>query len=224
MSLHITAKYFKIPAYLHHNYVSFDSTEISDFHQAIIAGVGPIFSLFFGLVILYLSIKIKKIGLLKLFLLWLGMNGILMFLGYLLIAPFAKQGDTGFVFQYLGISNIFIISIAIISFVIILKAFNILAKQFVFYKNSETFDQTETSIQLFIIPIIGSIIFVTLLSLPIPIWISLLPTVFMPMAYISTLKSYQKLNIKSPQYYSKEISKLLIFTFIIVISLFIYLK
>lgn len=108
----ITAKYFKIPAYLHHNYVSFDSTEISDFHQAIIAGVGPIFSLFFGLVILYLSIKIKKIGLLKLFLLWLGMNGILMFLGYLLIAPFAKQGDTGFVFQYLGISNIFIISIA----------------------------------------------------------------------------------------------------------------
>lgn len=220
----ISAKCLDIPAELHHNYVSFNTDNVSDLHQAIIAGAGPTFSLIFGFLILYLSIKIKKANLLKLFLLWLGMNGILMFLGYLLIAPFAKLGDTGLVFKYLGISNFYIISIAIISFIVILKLFKFLAKQFRFYKSSETFNQKETAKQLFVIPIVGSITFVTVISFPIPIWISLLPTVFMPLTYISTLKRYEKLNIENPQYYSPRISRSLIFMFIAVLGIFIFLK
>lgn len=220
----IVALYYDVSPVLHHNYVSFDESKVNAQQHTIIAAAGPLFSLMSGCVIIYWSKKIKKIGLIKLFLLWLGMNGILMFLGYLLIAPFAEVGDTGKVFHYFGWPKMIMLLVAIASFMVILKIFKGLSKQFRFYKSSEVFDQKNTAKQLFLIPILADIVIVTLLSLPVPVWVSLLPTVFMPMTYWATMGSYKGLEIKNPVYYNPEVSKELLFIFILTVGIFISLK
>ena len=84
----------------------------------LIALAGPTFSLIIGILILFISIKLFKPSLMKLFLLWFGMSNILNFLGYMLIAPFIKDGDTGRVFNYFKIPFFISIIIAVITFII----------------------------------------------------------------------------------------------------------
>ncbi|MDG4951279.1 hypothetical protein NLM59_10100 [Weeksellaceae bacterium KMM 9724] len=209
----LMAKYFELNPELHHNYVNYLTENATEFQKAIIAGIGPVFSLIFGIIILLISVKILKPSLLKLFMLWLGMNGILMFLGYILIAPIVKNGDTGQVFDFLNIPTFISVVIAVISFVIIIKLFSSLSKEFRFYKNEDLFVQKENEKQLFFYPIWFSIIFITILSLPVVTWISLLPTIFMPMTYFSTMKKYRKQNLENAELEINFISKpLLILT------------
>lgn len=216
----LMAKYYGLNPEIHHNYVNYSTDNATEIQKVIIAGIGPIFSLISGIIFLIISIKIIKPSLLKLFTLWLGMNGILMFLGYILIAPIAKNGDTGKVFDYLHISTSISIILAILGLVIIIKLFKKLSPEFKYYKNQEMFEQSEIAKQLFLYPILCSILIVTLLSLPVVTWISLLPTIFMPMSYFSVMKSYQKLNLKEAQLEINHISKILIILTILTIIIF----
>lgn len=215
---YLTALYFNLEPVLHHNYVE-TFIEGTARHQMIESAAGPLFSLIFGTVVLLVSIKLIKPSLLKLFLLWLGMGGILVFMGYILIAPIAKEGDTGKVFDYFGFPIYLSVALAILSFIVINMVFARLAPQFKYYKNALAFDQRTNAKQLFIYPIFGSIIIGTLLNLPVVIWVSLLPTIFMPMAYFSIMGGYYKLKITDAPVQVDKISiSLVIVTLLTVVT------
>ena len=191
---YLVAKYFNLNPELHHNYVR-PLIEPSEKQLMLLALAGPVFSLIIGITFLFLAIKLIKPSLFKLFLLWFGMSNILNFLGYMLIAPFIKDGDTGLVFNYFKIPFFISIIIAVSTFMVMKKLFHYLAKEFIYYKNAAQFDKKENQKQLFIYPIVFLIIGVTLLNLPIVVWYSILPTIFVPMTYKSTLSTYKKLEI-----------------------------
>lgn len=219
---YVTSLSLGVPAELHHNYVSTpDTTPAVD--ATIISAAGPLFSLLFGILAVFISIRIAKISLFKLFMLWLGMQGILTFFGYLLIAPIAAEGDTGKVFSYFGFPIYLSIGIAVASFIFINKVFSRFAQYFTFYKSAEFYDKNEDCRQLLTYPIFGSIIFVTLLNLPVVVWVSLLPTVFMPMTFFATMGAYKGLKIANPQVIVDKVSIPLVVLTVFSIVLFRYL-
>jgi hypothetical protein len=98
------------------------------------------------------------------------------------------------------------------------KLFQYLSKEFIYYKNAEIFDKKENQKQLLIFPIIFLIIGVSLLNFPIAVWFSLLPTVFVPMTYLSTIRTYKKIQIIDAEFTINKISlTLLILTTIVII-------
>jgi len=219
---YLTALFLGVPAELHHNYVSTPDTTPAQ-TATIISASGPLFSLIFGILSLIISVKTVRISLFKLFLLWLGMQGILTFFGYLLIAPIAAEGDTGKVFDYLGFPVYLSVGIAVASFIFINKVFSGCARYFTYYKAAEFTDKNEDCRQLLIYPIFCSIIFVTLLNLPVVIWVSLLPTIFMPMTYFAAMGAYKGLKITYPQVIIDRISIPLLILTIFCIAVFRYL-
>ncbi len=220
---YLVAKYFNLNPKLHHNYVR-PLIEPSEKQLMLIAFAGPFFSFIIGITFLFISIKLIKPSLFKLFLLWFGMSNILNFLGYMLIAPFIKDGDTGRVFNYFNISFFISIIIAIITFIVMKKLFQYLSKEFIYYKSSDIFDKKENQKQLFIFPIIFLIVGISLLNLPIVVWFSLLPTIFVPMTYLSTLGTYKKTEIIDAEVTINKISIPLLILTTITIIIFINLK
>ncbi len=223
--LHETAHFivalgFGVKAELHHNFVHLEGG--SELQNAIIAASGPLFSLFFGVICLFISKRMKP-SLSKLFLLWLSLGGLLTFLGYFLIAPFAANGDTGLVFHYLKVPIIASISIAIVSFIGMNILFSRLSKQFVYYKSAEIYNKKDSILQLFLFPIISSMIAMVALNLPVITWVSLLPPIFMPFTYLSTIGSYKDLDIINPPFHNNKISPSLIFLLLILIFSFRFL-
>jgi hypothetical protein len=222
LSHYVTAYYLHLNPELHHNYVN-PMTKGTELQYAIMAGAGPLFSFIFGSIVLFISIKFLKPSLTKLFMTWLGMGSILGLFGYLLIAPIAKDGDTGRVFAYLGVPTFISVTIAIVSFIFINYLFGKWSSQFIFYKTDDHFDKAETQKQLFKYPIFASIIIMTLLSFPVITWISLLPTIFMPMTYFRTLGEYKKLNNLDPTLTINKVSPTLVVITILAIIIFRYL-
>ena len=216
---YLVADYFNLNPELHHNFVK-PLIEPSEKQLMLIALAGPTLSVIFGIIILFISIKLTKPSLLKLFLLWFSMSNILMFLGYMLIAPFIKNGDTGLVFNYYKVPVFISIIIAIITFIITKKIFEYLSKEFIYYKNADIFDKKECQKQLFIFPIIFLIVCVSLLNLPIVVWYSLLPTLFIPLTYLSTFKAYRKMEILDAEITINKISISLLFLTAITIIIF----
>ncbi len=214
------AVYYGLRPELHHNYVNFSNTIATGLQTAIVAAAGPVFSLAFGTIVLLAAIKIGKISLFKLFMLWLGMNGILSFLGYILIAPIAKNGDTGKVFDFLNIPTAISFLIAFIALVIITKIFSRLSKEFRFYKSSDLFIQKENEKQLLLYPICSSILIVPILNLPVIHFLSLAPAIFLPMAFFGTMKAYRKLNLNDAELTINHVSKPLVIVTIISIVVF----
>jgi hypothetical protein len=222
--LHELAHYFaglilELQPQLHHNYVQYLVTQTEQ-QKAVTAACGPLFSLVFGIIVTLVSIKYIKPSLWKLFLLWLGTQSLLVFFGYILIAPIAKNGDTGVVFSYLGIPIYLSITLSILSFIFMNWLFSRLANQFIFYKNEETFYAKKNIKQLFLYPILSSIIIITLLSFPIVTWVSLLPTIFMPMTYFSTMGRYGSLKKTDADLVINTIPISLIVTTILAIVVF----
>lgn len=218
----VAANLLHVPAVLHHNYVQ-TADDTPERPGIIIAAAGPLFSLFFGLIVSAVSIHLIRPGLLKLFTLWLGMGGLLTFFGYLLIAPIATNGDTGRVFNYLGIPIYVSIAIAVGAFVYINKMFGAFARYFVYYSPSFDFDKLDTSRQLFLYPIYGSIIIVTLLSLPVITWVSLLPTIFMPMTFFGTMGAYRRMTFSTPTVIIDKVSTWLVILTLVSVAVFRYL-
>lgn len=205
---------------LHHNYVRFPENDGTELQQTIVAAAGPVFSLVLGILFIFWSKRLKTPSLFKLFLLWFGMNGFLSFLGYFLIAPIASEGDTGRVFAYFNIPILISVIIAILSFIFIIRLLRNWAEEFRFYKNKTVFDQKENARQLFLYPIISSIVLVSLLSLPVTTWVSLLPTIFIPMAYFSVMGSYKNLVLKNAEFEVRRVSILLLISTILTAVIF----
>ncbi len=214
-----TASYLGLNAVLHHNYVELPK-DTPPVDQVITAAAGPTFSLIFGIVVLFISIKYMLPSLSRLFFLWLGLGGILTFLGYILIAPVAMEGDTGLVFSYFNFPIYLTIALAVISFLVINKVFSHLAPQFVFYRSPGIFHQRQTARQLFVIPIFASIVITTLLNLPTEDVLNLAATLFMPLAYFSIMGDYYKIEIDNEPVVVAKVSLVLIFITLICCAIF----
>lgn len=188
---YVSALWFGLSPELHHNYVSYPDEGIPDGQRTVIAGAGPLFSLLFGALMLLIAKQLRP-SLTHLFTMWLGLVGMVTCLGYLLIAPIAREGDTGKVFAYFGIPPLVSVGIAAVSFWLIYKLFNYYGRYFTLYSSSETPGPDNTLVQAIIYPTFGSIVVGTLISLPMPVWVSYLPTIFMPMSNFSLIGGFKR--------------------------------
>jgi hypothetical protein len=219
---YLMAFYFNLQPILHHNYVSCFE-EGSAQQKAIVAVSGPLFSLVFGIAITLLAIIKIKPSLTKLFFTWLGTGSLLHFLGYVLIAPMIKKGDTGKVYAYLEVPIYLQVIMSIVAFIIINRLFRKISNQFIYYKSSPHFDWNENKKQLFIYPILSSMVILTLLNFPISSWISLLPPLFLPLTYFKTMKYYTKLKMTAEPILIDKLSRYLILMTLVMVGLYRYL-
>jgi hypothetical protein len=74
----------------------------TDGQQIIVAAAGPVFSLVMGLVVMVVARRWGS-GVVRLFWMWLPFMGVMNFVGYCFIAPFAQAGDTGQVLALLRV-------------------------------------------------------------------------------------------------------------------------
>lgn len=177
---------------LYHNYIYYVSSG-SKMHDILIAGIGPLFSLILGVIAYSVSKKIKTSPI-SLFALWLGIAGLVTFFGYLMIAPLIPVGDTGKVFSLLNIPmwlQIIISIFAIIAITIILiKSTNQFEKYATEDFGSIKINRQKWSVSLILIPLILSIILISLLQLPIPHIASILATVCAPFSIMAVFGTF----------------------------------
>jgi hypothetical protein len=101
----------------------------------LIAAAGPVFSLVLGVVV-HAATRSSGRGFGRLFWLWLGLISMQNFFGYLMIAPFAREGDSGLVFALLGApAVVYVVAFAVGAALMLLNA-RLLASQVVRYAAS----------------------------------------------------------------------------------------
>lgn len=110
---------------------------VSTNHQILTAATGPIFSLISGLIIITLLSKSGK-GFMRLFWMWLGLISAQIGFGYLIIAPFARNGDTGKVLSLLNAPNVVYIASFILGIIGMLWLARTFAKSVVAYTDGTT--------------------------------------------------------------------------------------
>ena len=81
--------------------MDYDEAAVSTAGVIITALAGPVFSLVMGLVVMVVARSWGR-GFCRLFWMWLSFMGVMNFVGYCFIAPFAQAGDTGQALALLG--------------------------------------------------------------------------------------------------------------------------
>lgn len=173
----LTARAFGTDPVLHHNYVAHAETESSSAAIAIPAS-GPLISLLQGIVLLALSRRRKTKSLYTLTGLWLGLQGYITFLGYVMIGPLVPYGDTGKVFALLGVPGWLQWILAAGALVLAFRIVRGTAVDFERHAVATTGDlrhaRARVANQLIAFPVFAGVVLTTLLSLPSPTPISLI--------------------------------------------------
>ncbi|MBO0932439.1 hypothetical protein [Fibrella aquatilis] len=203
-----------VPAYLygfnpvlHHNYVAYDSAGRLVSQQLLIAAAGPGFSLLLGVVCLWLSTRLTEKGLLSLFLLWMGLQGVLAFFGYLFAAPFFTYGDTGFIFAKLGLPTWLVIVISVSSFVVLNVILKRMAFAFRFYGSiGQSVQQRANALILF--PMLASVAS-AVLHLPVTTPLSIIAPAITPTIFLSIYGTFRRTDPGQPTVPLSQISWLL---------------
>ncbi len=179
----ITSVYLGNSATLYHNMVETHTIHIDPVSKLYIPLAGPVISLIQGIFCFLFYRRIKD-GVWSLFFLWLGLSGLMVFFGYVMIGPFASNGDTGKVLQLLEIPFIWQIVIAIGA----LGIFTLLLLHF--HRHFERFIPQDIDNDknlrikwakiLIMYPVLAGIVVNTLLQFPVLFFISILPTLTMP--------------------------------------------
>jgi len=168
--------FFKAGPELHHNYVSIPDIELSKYKLIAAALAGPLFSFIQGYTFLFLSRKRSNNSIPDLFILWLGIFGMINFFGYIMMTPLSTAGDTGKVAELLNIPYSIRILIAIIGLAILILIILNTKKQFSCFIPQTTSKKERGKyiyMILFIPIIIGSIIN-ALFSFPVQVFLSVI--------------------------------------------------
>jgi hypothetical protein len=214
----IPAYFFGFQPELHHNFVNYDDTNLPADKIAIVAAAGPIVSLILGLIFLAVSKQTKSKGFFSLFMLWMGLQGYLTFFGYLFIAPFFTYGDTGKVFDIIGLPFLVVIAISIFGIVALNFLYKIEAKEFRFY-GSENMTVAGRANALIFFPVLGSIASGAL-QLPVPTFLSLLAPIMMPLSFMSMYGTFRRTVKETPNVDLNQISWLLVIVLILTVTAF----
>lgn len=181
----LTARAFGLHPVLHHNYVSTPDTESFASSVAIPAS-GPLVSLLQGLLCLALCRRIEPKSVVTLALLWLGVFGLLTFFGYLMMGPLFAYGDTGKVFALLGLPVWVQWLIAVAGLVAVMWILRGTAADFerqtLTPSAGEGRARAKTANLLIAFPLLAAVLVDTLLSLPVPTFLSLLYPLTSPFA------------------------------------------
>lgn len=177
---------------LYHNRVFSNTNDVKN-HEIMVAGIAPIFSLIQGVLAYQASTKMETSSK-SLFVLWFGITGIITFFGYLMIAPLIPVGDTGKVFFLLNIPMVVQVMTSIIAIVMVTIILMKSAKQFERYAiedfGSVKVNRKKWSIAIILIPLLLSIVVVTLFQFPIPHIASILPTICIPFSIMAVFGAF----------------------------------
>ena len=185
----ITALSLGLDATLYHNYVV--SGEKSDFLSSILVPAGgPVISLISGILFLYTFNKISN-PFISLLVFWLGIKGVISFLGYLMIAPFVAVGDTGKIFSLIEMPMVWQLAIMVVSLLVAVLFLLKLHRGYeVFiHEDLQPIDKHKKgkwANALIMYPIFIGIVVTTLLAFPIPHIVSILPATTMPFMLFMT--------------------------------------
>jgi hypothetical protein len=173
---------------IHHNYVNNIDEGLSQPQLIFIRAAGPIISLLIGLVFHFICYKAKARNMFFLLKLYFSAFGYIGFFGYLLIAPFFTDGDTGYVFKALGFPIALTIGIAIAGALILFFIMKSLMQYFVELGSREIIENNETRKKfissLILIPVFIGITLTTLLNLPTITALSLIAPICSPFTFL----------------------------------------
>ena len=173
----LAAKIVKVEPIWFHSYVSYDSSSTPQMNQLYIAAAGPLFSLIQSFLFLGLLHKRTKIDYVTFLFLWMGVIGMVVFLGYMMIGPFVPYGDTGQVFAILAIPKYASLSFSAIALILIIYFFRKVTPiigGYIYLLNTELkYTNKKATWYLFIVPLVIGTVINVLISLPAPTAISL---------------------------------------------------
>lgn len=169
---------------LYHNYVKHDISMLSIPQKIVIAAAGPIIGLCMGIFFHVLCLLNKTRGNIHLFHCYMAAFGYIDFFGYLMVAPFFRNGDTGFIFTSLGFSFWLEIIIAVLGAGFCFIALKKLSASFIELATNAIIDSAEYRRKfanaLIQTPMYIGIIGTTLLNLPAPAVLSLIYPICSP--------------------------------------------
>lgn len=213
-------------ATLYHNRVETHTENLDIFNQLAIPMGGPVISLLQGIICIVIYKKIKN-GIISLFVLWLGIGGLMAFFGYMMIAPLFTMGDTGKILQLLEVPMLWQIGIAIgslVLFIFLLIRFHLGFEHFIpedIHSGKEL--RAKWAGLLIMYPILIGILVNTIMQFPIVYFLSLLPSLTMPfmlfMVYGQMILSKTKIE-KAKNKDVTHFSMALIIVFILTIILY----
>lgn len=135
-----------------------------------------------------------KTNAVSLFVLWLAIAGFITFFGYMMIAPLVIIGDTGKVFQILGVPFIIQIVFAILSLIVItvilIRSTRLFEKYAIETFGSIKENRKKWAFSLILVPLLSSIGLVTILQLPIPHFASILATTCAPFSIMAIFGTF----------------------------------
>jgi hypothetical protein len=173
---------------IHHNYVNNSDLGLLQGQIIFIKVAGPIVSLLIGVVFHFICYKDKVRDMSFLLKLYFCSFGYIGFFGYLLIAPFFTDGDTGYICKVLGFPIALTIGIAIVGALILFFNMKSLMQYFVELGSKEIIENNETRKKfissLILIPVLIGIIITTLLNLPTTNVISLIAPMCSPFTFL----------------------------------------
>ncbi len=175
----IMAKACGLHPVLHHNYVSTsgqeDSTHVV---KILIPAAGPLMSLLQGIIFLFLLRRRNHKSLTTLFFLWMSVMGFINFGGYLMLTPLVPYGDTGKVFALLNSPQWLKWVVSLLGLGGLMKLILSLAPDFEAQVPADRTDQNyipgKFANLLIALPVIAGCAVTSLLSLPVPTFISII--------------------------------------------------
>lgn len=175
----VVAKILGLDPVLHHNYVSSTGSEQLPVNLTILTpAAGPIASLIQALIFLWLLRTTQRKSLLTLFYLWMSVLGFINIGGYLMLTPLVPYGDTGRVFAMLNSPMWLQWLIAIVALAgsiwVIRKFTNDFERQIPEALNDRPYAPGQLPNLMIAYPTYIGVVMTTLLSLPVPTFISIL--------------------------------------------------
>ena len=173
----VTAFFAGAGPILYHNHVE-SAVEVSDFKRILIAAAGPLYSFFQFLICFLIMRRIKTSAMVNLFWTWMMLWGYIGFFGYIMMTPFFKYGDTGFVAVQLGVSDTgrFLIGAVGMAAFFFISAIGF--KPFAYLWRSG--EKRTFYNHLILYPLFVGVPINTIIDLPVPTFLSLLAPLCMP--------------------------------------------
>ena len=205
---------------LYHNRVSTHGENPDFVNQLLIPMGGPLISLLQGIICMLLFKKIKN-GIISLLVLWLGISGLMAFFGYMMIAPLAKEGDTGKIFELLELPLLYQFIIALLSLLIFTFMLLFFHRDFQNFipedVNDDKLKRVKWARLLIMYPVLIGIVITSILTFPMVVFLSLLPSIMMPFMLFMIYGRMVNSNDKIEKEQNKDITELSLALIIILI-------
>jgi hypothetical protein len=173
---------------LHHNYVYHIDDGLTKLEIIFIKMSGPIVDIFIGTIFHYLCTRDRSRNIWFLLKLYFASFGYIGFFGYMMVAPFFTNGDSGYVCKALGFPLAITILCSVTGVLFLYFLMKKLMKFFVAMGTKEIIEnqreRKKFMSQIILLPILLGILITTLLNLPVVTTLSLIAPICMPFSFL----------------------------------------